>query len=187
MDPLAALAKALQGGIGSTIYDIVPHSETAPGLRPQDDTSTELLRQSLRSPAVGQVTQAALRAPGTISVQTGDPSMWSLPGLSNYMDNMTGMATLGTTAPTDYGSSIGLYPAQAAMVGKPLATMTVPHELIHALRVNTGTNTGYTPFEEALARLGSGQPVEEWPAEQQKQNNPQLQNVLTSLMKNLYK
>jgi hypothetical protein len=162
MNPLLQLIQALmQGGIGKAAYDILPHTETAPGLRPQSDIATQQLIAALKGGGPGaKAVQSGLRAPGTIAVNQGDPGIMNpLRLLSSLLTSSRGMAEAGTTHPTAQGSEIFLNPTGASKLGADIPSNILPHELIHALRFNKGQDTGNRNIEESLGRMGAGDPL----------------------------
>lgn len=161
MNPLEQLKWLLQGGIGSSLYNILPHPEQAPGLRPQSDQALQMLVQALRGGGAGATaTQSALRAPGTIAVNYGDPGMFNpLRLLSSLLATNRGAAEAGTTHPTSRGSEVYLNPGPAQQLGADIPSNILPHELMHALRFNRGLDTGNPNVEESLGRMGANQPL----------------------------
>ena len=161
MNPLDLISFLMQGGIGSTLYDILPHTEIAPGLRPQSDIATQQLIAALKAGGPGATAvQSGLRAPGTISVNYGDPSLMTpLRLINSLLVQNRGAESAATTHPTAQGSEIFLNPSAAQTLGKDIPTNILPHELIHALRFNKGLDTGNPNIEESLGRMGANDPL----------------------------
>lgn len=161
MNPLDLLQYIMRGGIGRSLYDILPHTETSPGLRPQSDLATQQLIAALKAGGPGATAvQAGLRAPGTIAVNYGDPGLMNpLRLISSLLSSSRGMAEAGTTFPTSRGSEINLNPTGAQQLGANIPSNILPHELIHALRFNKALDTGNPNIEESLGRMGAGNPL----------------------------
>lgn len=161
MNILALLQALMQGGIGNAAYDVIPHTETAPGLRPQSDQALQQLIMALKGGGPGAAAvQSSLRAPGTIAVNYGDPGLMNpLRLLTEFLGKNRGLETAGTTNKTSQGSEININPTGASKLGADIPSNILPHELIHALRFNKNQDTSNPNIEESLGRMGANQPL----------------------------
>lgn len=158
---MGLLEELLSGGIGRLIFDLLPHEETGKGLRPQSDEALRQLVTALRGGGSGRkAVKAALKAPGTIAVNFGDPTLANpLRMLDNFLTRRRGFALAGSTNPTSRGSEVFLNPNNAKLLNVDIPQNILPHELFHALRFNKDLDTGNPNIEESLARMAAGQPL----------------------------
>jgi hypothetical protein len=199
MNPLEFLGFLHQVLQQRTISPTPP--ETAYGLRPQSDQATRLIINALRGEpnrgigpnqpgqaagndvSLQRIIQAALQSPGSIPVfmrnQREDP------GLGGQLESgLKGTTISSTDRPNQ--ARVNLYPEQNAP-GQLFNTL--PHELLHAMRMNQGINTQGSGLEEALAYYGTGSPMTAWSTQLAKDNNnpnpAAMQPTLDQLLKAL--
>lgn len=170
--------------------------EAGKGLRPQDDPTTRLIINALRGdPQRGmgpaqpgqasgldispqRIIQSALMSPGTIPVYMRPQS--ADPGLQGQLES----GLKGTTISQGAGpANVNLYPERQTQEG---LYNTLPHELIHAMRMNQQLNTGGSGLEEALAYYGTGSPMAAWMSQLGNFQNPERQQpMLDQLLQSL--